>query len=112
MAWAVLAMTHKMLQGAIKRDAWLKIMVAGTEMPVANHELLLSRLDFIAEMMAARLDEAAGGFAVSRVVVGLCSSYVVISMDFVGAVIVLLSLIKALEGVIFSKIFCHVCVFY
>ena len=48
----------------------------------------------------------------SRVVVGRCSSYVVISMDFVGAVIVLLSLIKALEGVIFSKIFCHVCVFY
>lgn len=63
-------------------------------------------------MMAARLDEAAGGFVVSRVVVGRCSSYVVISMDFVGAVIVLLSLIKALEGVIFSKIFCHVCVFY
>lgn len=63
-------------------------------------------------MMVARLDEADGGFAVSRVVAGLCSSYVVISMDFVGAVIVLLSLIKALEGVIFSKIFCHVCVFY
>ena len=63
-------------------------------------------------MMAERLDEADGGFAESRVVGGLCSSYVVISMDFVGAVIVLLSLIKALEGVIFSKIFCHVFVFY
>lgn len=105
-------MTHKMLQGAIKRDAWFELVVARHELSVANHALLLSRLDFIAEMMAARLDEAADGFAVSRVAVGLCSPYVVISMDFVGAVIVLLSLIKALEGVIFSKIFCHVCVFY
>ena len=112
MARAVLAMTHKMLQGEIKLDAWLDIMVAWAETPVANHELLLSCFDFIAEMMAARLDEAADGSAESRVVVGLCSSYVVISMDFVGAVIVLLSLIKALEGVISMKIFCHVCVFY
>lgn len=105
-------MTHKMLQGAIKRDAWLEIIVAWAETPVANHELLLSCFDFIAKMMAARLDEAADGSAESRVVVGLCSSYVLISMDFVGAVIVLLSLIKALEGVISMKIFCHVCVFY
>ena len=112
MARAILAMTHKLLQGAIKLDAWLDIMVAWAETPVANHELLLSCFDFIAEMMAARLDEAADGSAESRVVVGLCSSYVVISMDFVGAVIVLLSLIKALEGVISMKIFCHVCVFY
>ena len=101
-----------MLQGAIKRDAWLEIMVAWAETPVANHELLLSCFDFIAEMMAARLAEAAGGFAESRVVVGRCSPYVVVSMDFVGAVIVLLSLTKSLERVIFSKIFCHVCVFY
>ncbi len=112
MARATLATTRKMLQGAIKRDAWLELVIARHELSVANHALLLSRLEFIAEMMAARLDEAAGGFVVSRVVVGRCSSYVVISMDFVGAVIVLLSLIKALEGVIFSKIFCHVCVFY
>lgn len=112
MARATLATTRKMLQGTIKRDAWFELVVARHELSVANHALLLSRLDFIAEMMAARLDEADGGFAVSRVVVGLCSSYIVISMDFVGAVIVLLSLIKALEGVIFSKIFCHVCVFY
>lgn len=112
MARTILATTRKMLQGTIKRDAWFELVVARHELSVANHALLLSRLDFIAEMMAARLDEADGGFAVSRVVVGLCSSYIVISMDFVGAVIVLLSLIKALEGVIFSKIFCHVCVFY
>ena len=112
MARTILATTRKTLQGAIKRDAWLEIMVAWAETPVANHELLLSCFDFIAKMMAARLDEAADGSAESRVVVGLCSSYVVISMDFVGAVIVLLSLIKALEGVISMKIFCHVCVFY
>ena len=52
MARAVLAMTHKMLQGAIKLDAWLDIMVAWAETPVANHELLLSCFDFIAKMMA------------------------------------------------------------
>ena len=112
MARTILATTHKLLQGAIKLDAWFELVVARHELSVANHALLLSRLDFIAEMMAARLDEAADGSAESRVVVGLCSSYVVISMDFVGAVIVLLSLIKALEGVISMKIFCHVCVFY
>lgn len=133
MARATLATTRKTLQGAIKWDAWLEIMVAWAETPVANHELLLSCFDFIAKMMA-------GGVSISRVVTGVsrvvaeangvvtganravteasrvvaernCPDAVV-SMDFVGAVIVLLSLIKALEGVIFSKIFCHVCVFY
>lgn len=64
MARAVLAMTHKMLQGAIKRDAWLEIMVAWAETPVANHELLLSCFDFIAKMMA-------GGVSISRVVAGV-----------------------------------------
>lgn len=63
-------------------------------------------------MMAARLDEAADGFAVSRVAVGLCSPYVVISMDFRRALSVVASLIMALVNVISMKIFCHVCVFY
>lgn len=53
-----------MLQGAIKRDAWLEIMVAWAETPVANHELLLSCFDFIAKMMA-------GGVSISRVVAGV-----------------------------------------
>lgn len=64
MARAVLATTRKMLQGAIKRDAWLEIMVAWAETPVANHELLLSCFDFIAKMMA-------GVFSISRVVLGV-----------------------------------------
>lgn len=64
MARAILATTRKMLQGAIKRDAWLEIMVAWAETPVANHELLLSCLDFIAKMMA-------GGVSISRVVAGV-----------------------------------------
>ena len=64
MARAVLAMTHKLLQGAIKLDAWLDIMVAWAETPVANHELLLSCFDFIAKMMA-------GGVSISRVVAGV-----------------------------------------
>ena len=63
MARAVLAMTHKLLQGAIKLDAWLEIMVAWAETPVANHELLLSCFDSIAKMMA-------GGVSISRVVAG------------------------------------------
>ena len=63
MARAVLATTRKMLQGAIKRDAWLEIMVAWAETLVANHELLLSCFDFIAKMMA-------GGVSISRVVAG------------------------------------------
>lgn len=64
MARANLAMTRKTLQGAIKRDAWLEIMVAWAETPVANHELLLSCFDFIAKMMA-------GGVSISRVVAGV-----------------------------------------
>lgn len=126
MARAVLATTRKMLQGAIKRDAWLEIMVAWAETPVANHELLLSCFDFIAKMMA-------GGVSISRVVVGAnrvvagvnrvmadASSVVaelncpdaVVSTDFRGALSVVASLIMALENVISMKIFCHVCVFY
>lgn len=119
MARAVLAMTHKMLQGAIKRDAWLEIMVAWAETPVANHELLLSCFDFIAKMMA-------GGVSISRVVVGVnravagANSVVakrncpdaVVSTDFRGVLSVVASLIIALVDVISMKIFCHVCVFY
>lgn len=116
---AVLATTRKMLQGAIKRDAWLEIMVAWAETLVANHELLLSCFDFIAKMMA-------GGVSISRVVVGAnrvvaeasrvvaernCPDAVV-SMDFRGALSVVASLIMALVNVISMKIFCHVCVFY
>ena len=133
MARATLAMTHKMLQGAIKLDAWLEIMVAWAETPVANHELLLSCFDFIAKMMG-------GVFSISRVVMGVsravagvnrvvvggsravveASSVVaecncpdaVVSTDFRGALSVVASLIMALENVISMKIFCHVCVFY
>lgn len=140
MARAVLAMTHKMLQGAIKRDAWLEIMVAWAETPVANHELLLSCFDFIAKMMA-------GGVSISRVVAGVirvvagvirvvagasrvaagvsravagANSVVakrncpdaVVSTDFRGALSVVASLIMAFVNVISMKIFCHVCVFY
>lgn len=140
MARATLATTRKMLQGEIKRDAWLEIMVAWAETPVANHELLLSCFDFIAKMMA-------GGVSISRVVVGAsrvvagvnravtganravvganramaeASSVVaerncpdaVVSMDFRGALSVVASLIMALVNVISMKIFCHVCVFY
>ena len=121
------------LQGAIKRDAWLEIMVAWAETPVANHELLLSCFDFIAKMMA-------GGVSISRVVAGVnkavmgasrvvvganrvmaeASSVVaerncpdtVVSTDFRGALSVVASLIMALVNVISMKIFCHVCVFY
>lgn len=133
MAWAVLATTRKLLQGAIKRDAWLEIMVAWAETPVANHELLLSCFDFIAKMMA-------GGVSISRVVTGVsrvvaeangvvtgasrvvaeASSVVteyncpdaMVSTDFRGALSVVTSLIMALVNVISMKIFCHVCVFY
>ena len=122
-----------MLQGAIKRDAWLEIMVAWAETPVSNHELLLSCFDFIAKMMA-------GGVSISRVVAGAnravtrasrvvvgvnravaeASSVVaerncpnaVVSTDFCGLLSVVASLIMALENVISMKIFCHVCVFY
>lgn len=112
MARAVLATTRKMLQGAIKRDAWLEIMVAWAETPVANHELFLSCLDFIAKMMA-------GGVSISRVVAGVSSVVAerncpdaVVSTDFRGAISVVASLIMALVNVISMKIFCHVCVFY
>lgn len=64
MARTILATTRKTLQGAIKRDAWLEIMVAWAETPIANHELLLSCFDFIAKMMA-------GGVSISRVVAGV-----------------------------------------
>lgn len=133
MAWAVLATTRKMLQGAIKRDAWLEIMVVWAETPVANHELLLSCFDFIAKMVGgvfsisrvmAGVNRAAT--EVSRVVAGVnrvvtgasrvvaernCTDAVV-STDFRGALTVVASLIMALENVISMKIFCHVCVFY
>ena len=147
MARTILATTRKTLQGAIKRDAWLEIMVAWAETPIANHELLLSCFDFIAKMMA-------GGVSISRVVAGVnravaganrvvtgasrvvagvnrvvtgaswamaeTSSVVaecncldaVVSMDFRGALSVVVSLIMAFVNVISMKIFCHVCVFY
>lgn len=133
MARAVLAPTRRMLQGAIKRDAWLEIMVAWAETPVANHELLVSCFDFIAKMTG-------GVFSISRAVVGVnrvvteasrvvagvnrvmrevnrvvsernCPDAVV-STDFCGALSVVASLIMALVNVISMKIFCHVCVFY
>ena len=133
MARATLAMTHKMLQGAIKLDAWLEIMVAWAETPVANHELLLSCFDFIAKMMGGvfsisrvlmGVSRAVAG--VNRVVVGVSRAVVeanrvvaerncpdaVVSTDFRGSISVVASLIMALVNVISMKIFCHVCVFY
>lgn len=140
MARAVLATTRKMLQGAIKRDAWLEIMVAWAETPVANHELLLSCFDFIAKMMAGGVSISRAVAGANRVVAGVnrvvagasrvvtganravaeasrvvaernCPDAVV-SMDFRGALSVVASLIMALVNVISMKIFCHVCVFY
>lgn len=126
MVRATLAMTRKMLQGAIKRNAWLEIMVAWAETPVANHELLLSCFDFIAKMMG-------GVFSISRVVAGVNRAVAgasrevmeanrvvaerncpdaVVSTDFCGVLSVFASLIMALVNVISMKIFCHVCVFY
>ena len=126
MSWATLTMPHKMLQAAIKRDAWLEIMVAWAETPVANHELLLSCFDFIVKMTG-------GGVSISRVVAGASrvvagasrvvagTSRVVaernrpdavVSTDFCVALSVFASLIMALGNVISMKIFCHVCVFY
>lgn len=133
MARAVLATTRKMLQGAIMRDAWLEIMVAWAETPVANHELLLSCFDFIAKMTG-------GVFSISRVVMGVSRAVAgvnravgevnrvmgevnrvvaerncpdaMVSTDFRGALSVVTSLIMALVNVISMKIFCHVCVFY
>lgn len=140
MARATLATTRKMLQGAIKLDAWLEIMVAWAETPVANHELLLSCFDFIAKMTGEvfsisravagvnRVDTGASRVVAgvnrvvtgaSRVVAGVnrvvavrnCPD-VVVSTDFCGALSVVASLIMALVNVISMKIFCHVCVFY
>lgn len=147
MARTILATTRKTLQGAIKRDAWLEIMVAWAETPVANHELLLSCFDFIAKMMAGGVSISRAVAGVNRVVAGVnravtgvsmvvvgvsrvveganravaeTSSVVaecncpdaVVSMDFRGALSVVVSLIMAFVNVISMKIFCHVCVFY
>ncbi len=102
-------------------------------MPVANHELLVSRFDFIAKMMggsvsisravmgvngaAAGVDRVVMGVnrvvaEVSRVVVERNCPDAVVSTDFRGALSVVASLIMALGNVISMKIFCHVCVFY
>lgn len=126
MARAVLATTCKMLQGAIKRDAWLEIMVAWAETPVANHELLLSCFDFIAKMTGGVFSISRVVMGVNRVVVGASREVMetkrvvaerncpdaVVSTDFRGALSVVASLIMALVNVISMKIFCHVCVFY
>lgn len=126
MARATLATTRKMLQGAIKRDAWLEIMVAWAETPVANHELLLSCFDFIAKMMGGvfsisravagvnRVDTGASRVVagVNRVVAERNRPDTVVSTDFCVALSVDASLIMALVNVISMKIFCHVCVFY
>ena len=48
----------------------------------------------------------------SRVVAERNCPDAVVSTDFCGALSVVASLIMALVNVIFSKIFCHVCVFY
>lgn len=126
MARAVLAPTRKMLQGAIKWDAWLEIMVAWTETPVANHELLLSCFDFIAKMMDGVFSISRVVMRVSRAVAGVNRAVAgaqrvvaerncpdaMVSTDFCGALSLVASLIMALVNVISMKIFCHVCVFY
>lgn len=126
MARATLATTRKMLQGAIKLDAWLEIMVAWAEMPVANHELLLSCFDFIAKMTGEvfsisravagvnRVDTGASRVVagVNRVVAERNRPDTVVSTDFCRALSVVASLIMGLVNVISMKIFCHVCVFY
>lgn len=133
MVRATLAMTHKMLQGAIKWDAWLEIMVAWAETPVANHELLLSCFDFIAKMVGGVFSISRAVVGVSRAVAGVSRAVAgvnrvmgevnrvvaerncpdaVVSTDFCGALSVFASLIMGLVNVISMKIFCHVCVFY
>lgn len=133
MVRATLATTRKMLQGAIKRDAWLEIMVVWAETPVSNHELLLSCFDFIAKMMAGGVSISRVVMGVNRVVAGVNRVVVgagrvmagvnrveaehncpdaVVSTDFCVALSVFASLIMALVNVISMKIFCHVCVFY
>lgn len=92
MARAVLAMTHKLLQGAIKRDAWLEIMVAWAETPVANHELLLSCFDSIAKMMT-------GGVSISRVVVGVNRAVVGANRVVTGVSRVLAGVNRVVAGV-------------
>ena len=92
MARAILAMTHKLLQGAIKLDAWLDIMVAWAETPVANHELLLSCFDFIAKMMA-------GGVSISRVVVGVNRAVVGANRVVTGVSRVLAGVNRVVAGV-------------
>lgn len=133
MVRATLATTRKMLQGAIKRDAWLEIMVAWAETPVANHELLLSCFDFIAKMVGGVFSISRAVVGVSRAVAGVSRAVAgvnrvmgevnrvvaerncpdaVVSTDFCGALSVVASLIMVLVNVISMKIFCHVCVFY
>lgn len=91
MARATLAMTRKMLQGAIKRDAWLEIMVAWAETPVANHELLLSCFDFIAKMMT-------GGVSISRVVAGVNRAVAGVNRVVAGANRVVAGANRAVAG--------------
>lgn len=92
MARAILAMTHKLLQGAIKLDAWLDIMVAWAETPVANHELLLSCFDSIAKMMT-------GGVSISRVVVGVNRAVVGANRVVTGVSRVLAGVNRVVAGV-------------
>ncbi len=84
MARATLATTRKMLQGAIKRDAWLEIMVAWAETPIANHELLLSCFDFIAKMMAGGVSISRAVAGANRVVAGVNRAVTGVSMVVVG----------------------------
>lgn len=92
MARTILATTRKMLQGAIKRDAWLEIMVVWAETPVANHELLLSCFDSIAKMMT-------GGVSISRVVVGVNRAVVGANRVVTGVSRVLAGVNRVVAGV-------------
>ena len=92
MARTILATTRKTLQGAIKRDAWLEIMVAWAETPVANHELLLSCFDSIAKMMT-------GGVSISRVVVGVNRAVVGANRVVTGVSRVLAGVNRVVAGV-------------
>ena len=92
MARTILATTRKMLQGAIKQDAWLEIMVVWAETPVANHELLLSCFDFIAKMMA-------GGVSISRVVAGVNRAVVGANRVVTGVSRVLAGVNRVVAGV-------------
>lgn len=92
MVRTILATTRKTLQGAIKRDAWLEIMVAWAETPVANHELLLSCFDSIAKMMT-------GGVSISRVVVGVNRAVVGANRVVTGVSRVLAGVNRVVAGV-------------